>query len=50
MSTIPAARARFHQDVDLDDVRALASLMTWKTALVNLPALALYVEQELAAS
>lgn len=28
---------RFHQDVDLDEVRALASLMTWKTALVDVP-------------
>lgn len=28
---------RFHPDVDLDEVRALASLMTWKTALVNIP-------------
>lgn len=28
---------RFHQDVDLDEIRALASLMTWKTALVDLP-------------
>ncbi len=28
---------RFHWDVDLDEVRALASLMTWKTALVNIP-------------
>lgn len=28
---------RFHPDVDLDDVRALASLMTWKTAVVNIP-------------
>jgi glutamate dehydrogenase (NAD(P)+) len=28
---------RYHPDVDLDDVRALASLMTWKTALANLP-------------
>jgi glutamate dehydrogenase (NAD(P)+) len=28
---------RFHQDVDLDDVRALASLMTWKTALIDVP-------------
>jgi glutamate dehydrogenase (NAD(P)+) len=28
---------RFHQDVDLDDVRALASLMTWKTALLDVP-------------
>ena len=28
---------RFHPEVDLDEVRSLASLMTWKTALVNLP-------------
>jgi len=28
---------RFHQTVDLDDVRALASLMTWKTALIDVP-------------
>ena len=28
---------RFRPDVDLDEVRALASLMTWKTALVNVP-------------
>lgn len=28
---------RFHPEVDLDEVRALASLMTWKTAVVNLP-------------
>ncbi len=28
---------RYHPDVDLDEVRSLASLMTWKTALVNLP-------------
>jgi glutamate dehydrogenase (NAD(P)+) len=28
---------RFHPEVDLDHVRALASLMTWKTAVVNLP-------------
>ena len=28
---------RFHHEVDLDEVRALASLMTWKTAVVNLP-------------
>jgi glutamate dehydrogenase (NAD(P)+) len=28
---------RFHQDVELDDVRALASLMTWKTALIDVP-------------
>ena len=28
---------RYHHDVDLDEVRALASLMTWKTAVVGLP-------------
>ena len=28
---------RFHPSVDADEVRALASLMTWKTALVNVP-------------
>ncbi len=28
---------RFHPTVDLDDVRRLAELMTWKTALVDLP-------------
>jgi glutamate dehydrogenase (NAD(P)+) len=28
---------RYHPDVDLDEVRALAMLMTWKTALVNIP-------------
>jgi glutamate dehydrogenase (NAD(P)+) len=28
---------RFHPDVDPDEVNALASLMTWKTALVDLP-------------
>ncbi|MDX1660562.1 MAG: Glu/Leu/Phe/Val dehydrogenase dimerization domain-containing protein [Gemmatimonadota bacterium] len=28
---------RFHPEADLDEVRALASLMTWKTALVDLP-------------
>ena len=28
---------RYHHEVDLDEVRALASLMTWKTAVVNLP-------------
>ena len=28
---------RYHQEVDLDEVRALASLMTWKTALVDIP-------------
>lgn len=28
---------RFHPDVDIDEVRALASLMTWKTAVVGIP-------------
>ena len=28
---------RFHPEVDLDEVRALAELMTWKTAVVNIP-------------
>jgi len=28
---------RFHHEVDLDEVRSLASLMTWKTALVDIP-------------
>jgi glutamate dehydrogenase (NAD(P)+) len=28
---------RFHPQVDLDEVRALASLMTWKTAIAGLP-------------
>ena len=28
---------RFHPDVDLDEVRALATLMTWKTAVVDIP-------------
>lgn len=28
---------RFHPDVDLDEVRALAMLMTWKNAVVNIP-------------
>jgi glutamate dehydrogenase (NAD(P)+) len=28
---------RFHPTVDADDVRSLASLMTWKTAVVNVP-------------
>ncbi len=28
---------RFHPEVDLDEVRSLASLMTWKTAVVNIP-------------
>ena len=28
---------RYHPDVDVDEVRSLASLMTWKTAVVNVP-------------
>ncbi|KAA5542757.1 glutamate dehydrogenase [Roseiconus nitratireducens] len=28
---------RYHPEVDLDETRSLASLMTWKTAVVNLP-------------
>lgn len=28
---------RFHAEVDADEVLALASLMTWKTAVVNIP-------------
>jgi len=28
---------RYHPEADLDEVRALAALMTWKTAVVNLP-------------
>jgi glutamate dehydrogenase (NAD(P)+) len=28
---------RFHHDVDADEVLALASLMTWKTAVVDIP-------------
>src|SRR5437764_4325008 len=28
---------RYHPSVDLDEVRALASLMTWKTALMDVP-------------
>ena len=28
---------RYHPEVDLDETRALASLMTWKTAVVDLP-------------
>ena len=28
---------RFHPHVDLDEAKSLASLMTWKTALVNVP-------------
>jgi glutamate dehydrogenase (NAD(P)+) len=28
---------RYHPQVDIDEVRSLASLMTWKTALLNIP-------------
>ncbi|MBI6545716.1 MAG: glutamate dehydrogenase, partial [Cyanobacteria bacterium NC_groundwater_1444_Ag_S-0.65um_54_12] len=28
---------RFHQNVDIDEITALAMLMTWKCALVGLP-------------
>ena len=28
---------RYHSQVDLDEIRALASLMTWKTAVVSIP-------------
>src|SRR3954447_9287754 len=28
---------RFHAEVDLDEVRALAELMTWKTAIAGIP-------------
>ena len=28
---------RFHPEVDLDEVRALATLMTWKTAIAGIP-------------
>ncbi|CAG9464846.1 unnamed protein product [Pedinophyceae sp. YPF-701] len=28
---------RYHPEVDIDDVRSLASLMTWKTALLDVP-------------
>lgn len=28
---------RYHQDVDIDEVRALAMWMTWKCAVVNIP-------------
>jgi len=39
---------RFHPEVDLDEVRALAQLMTWKTALVNVPFLSLICLKSLA--
>lgn len=28
---------RFHPDVDIDEIKALATLMTWKTAITNIP-------------
>jgi glutamate dehydrogenase (NAD(P)+) len=28
---------RFHPEADLDEIRALASIMTWKTAVVDIP-------------
>jgi len=28
---------RFHHEVDIDEVRSLASLMTWKTAVIDVP-------------
>jgi glutamate dehydrogenase (NAD(P)+) len=28
---------RFHPEVNIDEIRALASLMTWKTAVANIP-------------
>lgn len=28
---------RYHPDIDLDEIRALAALMTWKTAIVGIP-------------
>jgi len=28
---------RYHEQVDLDEIRALAALMTWKTAIVDVP-------------
>ena len=28
---------RYHETVDIDEIRALAALMSWKTAIVNIP-------------
>jgi glutamate dehydrogenase (NAD(P)+) len=28
---------RFHPSVDIDEIKALATLMTWKTAITNIP-------------
>src|SRR5512134_2140763 len=28
---------RYHPSADLDEIRALASIMTWKTAVVDIP-------------
>src|SRR3954451_1169543 len=28
---------RYHPEVDIDEVRSLASLMTWKTAVIDVP-------------
>ena len=28
---------RYHPEADLDEIRALASIMTWKTAVANVP-------------
>ena len=28
---------RYHPDADIEEIRALASLMTWKNALANIP-------------
>ncbi|MBM3946251.1 MAG: glutamate dehydrogenase, partial [SAR202 cluster bacterium] len=28
---------RYHPDADVDEVRSLASLMTWKTAILDIP-------------
>jgi glutamate dehydrogenase (NAD(P)+) len=37
---------RYHPDVDLDEVRALAMWMTWKAAVVNIPAPSLQRQKE----